>query len=191
MLSVHYKKDEIINIIVTNILKMLERRKVIKSWENEYNKIKDDLVNKQKFDVGGFNINIEFNDEKINSISSGTPLDTYLSLNTNIPKIVILKEVAAKAHKQFKNDYLNSEYFLTDEMLEDIPSKIFIPQHILIDKEEKEELLSKINENDLSKILTSDVMVRYYGAKIGDIFKIIRPSILAGKNVFYRKVVNG
>jgi DNA-directed RNA polymerase subunit H (RpoH/RPB5) len=41
------------------------------------------------------------------------------------------------------------------------------------------------------KILLTDMMVRYYGAKIGDIFRIIRPSMTSGKNVFYRRVVNG
>ena len=34
-------------------------------------------------------------------------------------------------------------------------------------------------------------MSRYYGAKIGDIFRIIRPSMTAGKNIFYRRVVKG
>jgi len=35
------------------------------------------------------------------------------------------------------------------------------------------------------------MMARYYGAKIGDIFRIVRPSFTAGKNVYYRRVVNG
>ena len=35
------------------------------------------------------------------------------------------------------------------------------------------------------------MMSRYYNAKVGDIFKIIRPSLTAGKNIFYRKVVLG
>ena len=34
-------------------------------------------------------------------------------------------------------------------------------------------------------------MSRYYLAKLGDIFRIIRPSITAGKNIFYRRVVPG
>ena len=76
-------------------------------------------------------------------------------------------------------------------MLEDIPSKIFIPEHQLMSEEEKQELLDKFSEHDLGRILLTDMMARYYGAKIGDIFRIIRPSFTAGKNVYYRKVVNG
>jgi DNA-directed RNA polymerase subunit H (RpoH/RPB5) len=34
-------------------------------------------------------------------------------------------------------------------------------------------------------------MAREYNAVVGDIFRIIRPSIVAGKNVFYRRVING
>ena len=76
-------------------------------------------------------------------------------------------------------------------MMEDIPSKVFIPEHQLLNKEEREEVLSKFSETELSKIWVTDMMSRYYGAKIGDIFRIIRPSFTAGKNVFYRRVCNG
>jgi DNA-directed RNA polymerase subunit H (RpoH/RPB5) len=76
-------------------------------------------------------------------------------------------------------------------MLEDIPAKIFIPTHQLMNDEEKNELLSKFSEHELGRIFLTDVMARYYGAKIGDIFRIVRPSFTAGKNVYYRRVVNG
>jgi DNA-directed RNA polymerase subunit H (RpoH/RPB5) len=35
------------------------------------------------------------------------------------------------------------------------------------------------------------MMARYYHGKVGDIFKIVRPSIVAGKSIFYRKVIHG
>ena len=71
-------------------------------------------------------------------------------------------------------------------MLEDLPSKVFIPEHQLLNSDEKTELLSKFSEHDLAKIYSTDVMARYYGSKVGDIFRIIRPSITSGKNIFYR-----
>ena len=76
-------------------------------------------------------------------------------------------------------------------MLEDIPAKIFIPEHQLIGEDEKKELLEKFSEQELGRIFISDIMARYYGAKIGDIFRIIRPSFTAGKNIYYRRVING
>jgi DNA-directed RNA polymerase subunit H (RpoH/RPB5) len=53
----------------------------------------------------------------------------------------------------------------------------------------RKRILSKFSENELSKIYVADKMARYYGAKIGDIFRIVRPSLSAGNNVFYRRVV--
>ncbi len=81
-------------------------------------------------------------------------------------------------------------FFFESEMLEDIPSKIFIPKHEIIVGEEREEILNKFTEAELARLFLTDMMARYYGAKIGDIFKITRPSFTAGKNIFYRRVVN-
>ena len=55
----------------------------------------------------------------------------------------------------------------------------------------KEELLSKFSDLSLSHILLTDMMARYYNAKVGDIMRITRSSITSGKNIFYRKVING
>ena len=71
-------------------------------------------------------------------------------------------------------------------MLEDIPSKIFIPKHEILVGDEKKEILDKFSENELARIFLTDMMSRYYGANVGDIFKITRPSFTAGKNIFYR-----
>jgi hypothetical protein len=42
-------------------------------------------------------------------------------------------------------------------MLEDLPSKDFIPHHEIICDEEKTELLNKYSEKELSKILNTDI----------------------------------
>ena len=125
------------------------------------------------------------------SIVQGTSLDEFLSNNLEIHKIVIGKNVAKKVVKQILNEYKNSEFFFESDMLEDIPSKVFIPHHEIMLPEEKAELLSKFSESSLSHILVTDMMARYYNAKIGDIIKITRSSITSGKNICYRKVVNG
>ena len=192
-INVEYNGKEVNQIVVENILKMLERRKMIKSWDSEYKKM-DDVGNKSVFELLSIEkskISIYLVSAKLTSIVSGTPLDEYLSNNLDIHKIIIAKDVAKKVVKQIVNDYKNAEFFFENEMLEDIPSKIFIPVHEKMEKEEKEELLSKFSERELSSILLTDMMSRYYGAKIGDIFRIIRPSFTAGNSIAYRKVING
>jgi DNA-directed RNA polymerase I, II, and III subunit RPABC1 len=192
-INVEYNNKEINEIVIQNVFKMLERRKVIKSWLDEYKKL-NDISNKSIFDIilsDKSKCSINIINAKLTSITQGTPLDDYLSNNIDVHKIIIARDVAKKVVKQIVSEYKNAEFFFESEMLEDIPSKIFIPEHQLINDEQKAELLSKFSENELSKILLTDMMSRYYGAKIGDIFRIIRPSFTAGKNVFYRRVVNG
>jgi len=192
--NIELNTKEIITEIFINILKMLHRRCKIDNIENTFSSISNIIHNKT-------NIQFKLNDDnlcsvylvniKLNSIAQGSPLDDYLSNNLNIHKIIIFKDPSKKVLKQIFYDYSNVEFFFEHEMLEDIPSKIFIPEHILLNQDEKDELLTKFNENDLSIILDIDVMARYYNAKVYDIFKIIRPSICSGKSIFYRRVMPG
>jgi DNA-directed RNA polymerase subunit H (RpoH/RPB5) len=193
-INVEYSNKEINQIVMENVLKMLERRSLIKSWSDEYKKLGDDLVNKSTFQIqltDKTNYSIYLVNAKLSSIVQGTPLDDYLSNNIDVHKIIIARDVAKKVVKQIVVEYKNAEFFFETEMLEDIPSKVFIPEHQIMNQEERTELLDKFNETELARIMVTDVMARYYGAKIGDIFRIIRPSFTAGKNIFYRRVVNG
>jgi DNA-directed RNA polymerase subunit H (RpoH/RPB5) len=190
-INVEYNNKEMVEIILTNTFRMLERRKIIDSYESEmknldFTKTVFELVVKDK---SKYSINIV--NAKLSSVVQGTPLDDYLSNNLDVHKIIIARDVAKKVVKQIVHEYKNAEFFFDYEMLEDIPSKVFIPVHQLLMDEEKAELLSKFSEHELSSILVSDMMARYYGAKINDIFRIIRPSVTAGRSILYRRVVNG
>jgi DNA-directed RNA polymerase I, II, and III subunit RPABC1 len=191
-INVEYNNKEINEIILENVLKMLVARKLIDSWEDEYKK----LINIETNNIFEIKLNnnqiysIYLLNQIINTIIQGSQLDEYLSNNINIHKIVIAKNITKKILKQINIDYQNVEIFFEYEMLEHILDKVFIPKHELLNADEKKELLNKFNENELSKIFISDIMSRYYGAKNGDIFRIIRPSITAGKSIFYRKVIN-
>lgn len=193
-INVEYNNKEINQIIMENVLKMLERRKLITSWNSELKKLGDDVQTKSVFEIelkDKLTYSVYLVNAKLTSIVQGTPLDDYLSNNIDIHKIIIARDVAKKVVKQIVGEYKNAEFFFESEMLEDIPSKVFIPEHHLLSQPEKDELTSKFSESELAKILLTDMMSRYYAAKVGDIFRIIRPSFTAGKNVFYRRVVNG
>jgi DNA-directed RNA polymerase subunit H (RpoH/RPB5) len=184
-----------VNILVcTNILKMLERRRMISNYEKIFEQIKDDINNKASIDFSFDNKNkcsIYIINAKLTSIVQGTPLDDFLSSNIDVHKIIIIKECAKKVVKQIVHDYKNAEFFFEYEMVEDIINKDFIPEHQLLLSEQKKELLSKFNENELSIIFNTDMMSRYYGAENGDIFKIIRPTLTSGKSIAYRRVHQG
>lgn len=184
-----------INInICNNTLKMLYRRKLINNIDETFEEITDQINNKASIDFllnNNSKCSIYIVNAKLTSIVNGSPLDDFLRNNTEIHKLIIIKDFTKKVAKQILDEYKNAEFFFEHELLEDIPSKVFIPEHQLLSNEEKAELFTKFNENELSIIYTTDTMSRYYNASIGDIFRIIRPSITSGKSIFYRRVIHG
>ena len=194
IVNIEYNTKEINIEVCTNVLKMLERRKLIKDYKKIFDEIYNDINNKVSVDFlldDKSKCSIYIINAKINSIVQGTPLDEFLSNNIEIHKIIIIKDCSKKAVKQIMYDYKNAEFFFEHEMMEDIPSKNFISTHKLLSKEEVDELLKKFNEHELSIIYSTDTMARYYNAKNGNIFKIIRPSITSGYSPFYRRVQQG
>jgi DNA-directed RNA polymerase subunit H (RpoH/RPB5) len=196
--NVEYSTKELNKIVIENVLNMLSRRKLLKSPTDAIQKLGDDFLNKPIFEVVlddktviGNMVSINLVNAKLSSIVQKTPLDEYLSNNIDVHKIIICKDVAKKVVKQIVTEYKNAEFFFESEMLEDIPSKVFMPEHQLLQEDERTELFDKYSEAELSRMFVTDMMARYYNAKIGDVFRIIRPSFTAGKNVFYRRVVNG
>ena len=192
--NVEYSTKEVSQVVLENVLKMLVRRNNISKHEKILEELKDGFVSKGIVDFkdeSNQKISINLSNVKLSSIVQGSPLDDYLRNNLDVHKIIIMKEPSKKVVKQVMNDYPNAEIFFEFEMMEDIPSKIFIPEHQLLTDEEKKNLLETFKDNELAKINDTDIMSRYYLAKLGDIFRIIRPSITAGKNIFYRRVVVG
>ena len=67
----------------------------------------------------------------------------------------------------------------------------FVPKHVLLTKEESQNLLEKfrIDLNDLPQIFEKDPVAIAIGAKEGDIIKIIRDSSTTVKSIDYYRYV--
>ena len=74
----------------------------------------------------------------------------------------------------------------------DIREHILVPKHILLTEEEAKNILAKYNVNrtQLPRISKKDPAIQELGAKPGDIIKIIRKSVTAGKSAYYRVIVD-
>ena len=191
--SIEMNLKEVNNALVYNLLKMINKRNDLDDIESTFDKLKETISTNTNIDFKGINnkYSIYIINAKLNSILSKSPLDEYLNKNLEVHKFVIVREGTKKVVKQIRKEYKNCEFFFVDEMLEDIPSKIFIPKHILLDDSEKTLLLEKFNLGEFSKIYDTDMMSRYYNAKPNDIFKIIRTNLTCGKSIFYRVVIPG
>lgn len=184
--------NEINSNIIKNILVMLQRRGKISDYEGILNSIGVISGNSVfNFKNNNDKYSIYIINSKLNSIISKSPLDDYLNSNLDVRKFIIIETPSKRAIKQLYGSYNNSEFFFVHEMIHDLCSKNFIPEHKILNNEDKSELLKRFKLNEFSKIFKYDVMSRYYNAQVNDVFKILRPNITSGYSIFYRVVING
>lgn len=107
--------------------------------------------------------------------------------------IVIVKDAITAFAKQvfIEAKPLIIECFKENELLVDKLDHVLVPKHELITEDEKKELLKiyKAKEGQLPKMLSSDPIARYFGARKGQVFKITRPSESSGDYIYYRIVI--
>jgi len=75
----------------------------------------------------------------------------------------------------------------------DITKHELVPKHIILNENERNELLKKygIALRQLPRISALDPVIKILNGNPGDIVKIIRKSGIAGESTYYRVVVKG
>jgi DNA-directed RNA polymerase subunit H (RpoH/RPB5)/uncharacterized coiled-coil protein SlyX len=197
-LEISFAKQK--NIILENISKMLIERGVVKSDIQEFikyviSKLKDDdtceieINNPSEDDSKVYKI-ILLLDQKISTIAKTSIIGEYLYKSSN-HKIIIVNEITPRAKQTIISNFPLVEIFLKKELMFNLIESIYIPKHILLSNIEAEQVLSeyKLQKKDLPRIFVSDPVARYYKAKLGQIFRIIRPSETSGFSNYYRIVI--
>jgi len=117
-------------------------------------------------------------------------ISTYGDENINLILLLKEKENSAISKELSKDMYKNVEIFLKKNMIFNVTKHIYVPKHILLNKEEELELLEKYNttKGKLPKLSKTDPIAKYYGMKNDQICKIIRKSPEVGEYVYYRLV---
>jgi DNA-directed RNA polymerase I, II, and III subunit RPABC1 len=187
------KTDKIQTVIKTLCRIISERKYSNKSVIELFEKLKP-LINDDQlvFTIDDKKFGIKFISTFLTTIKKETSIENFLEKNSDVRKFVIINRLSDRAIKQIL-EHKNTEVFTMDELLIVVIDHYLVPQHILLSPEEKENYLTIFNHQirDMKKILLNDPIAKFYGAKVGDMFKIIRPSITAGKDIDYRIVIPG
>lgn len=132
-------------------------------------------------------------DEKMGKKLFETLLDDYE--NDNVFHVIFvlphMPSPAVMAMTQTITKF-DIEFFSMDELKFNKTKHMWVPAHRILSKEEKSGVLGslKLEPNNLPKILRSDVIARYLGARQGDVVEICRKSKTAGESVYYRIVID-
>mmetsp|Transcript_18881 Transcript_18881/g.26580 ORF Transcript_18881/g.26580 Transcript_18881/m.26580 type:complete len:226 (-) Transcript_18881:112-789(-) len=122
------------------------------------------------------------------------PINTFMNRmrEENVSNAILILRVDmtpfAKQAVQELSDAYRVEHFKEAELLVDITEHTLVPQHQVLNQNEKQELLKryKLRETQLPRIQPNDPVARYYGMKRGQVVKITRKSETAGRYVTYR-----
>jgi len=193
IMNLEYETSEKTQIILMNICKMLKDRRMIKNSKELYSIIKNIGDNLEvNFNYESKNIAIKIIYNSITTIKDSNDIENFLDKYSKYNKFIVITSLSKKAFKQF-DEYPLTEVFQEIELMVNVLEHDLQPKFRLLTKSEVDEYF-KTYENkkrEMPRIVDSDPVARYFGAKIGDIFEIIRPSVTTGESITYRIVVQG
>jgi DNA-directed RNA polymerase I, II, and III subunit RPABC1 len=187
-------KKEKLNIVIKTLCRIfVERKYTTKSLDEVISKILPSMNDDEMlFTIDNKKYGIKFINSFLTTIKKEVSIENFLTKNTDTHKFIIINKLSERAIKQII-EYQNTEVFTIDELLIVIIDHNIVPQHILLTPDEKDKYFTVFNHHpkDMKKILLNDPIARFYGAKVGDLFKIIRSNITSGKEIDYRIVIPG
>jgi DNA-directed RNA polymerase subunit H (RpoH/RPB5) len=192
-MNLEYEPSEKTQIILLNISKILRDRKLIKNYTDFYDivkKIGDNLEINLNYESNNIAIKIIYNN--ITTIKDSNDIENFLDKYSKYHKFFVISSVSKKAFKQFQ-EFPLTEVFQEIDLMINIIEHVLQPSFRLLTKKEVEEYFKTFDnkKREMPRMLDSDPVARYFGAKIGDIFEINRPSITTGESISYRIVIQG
>jgi len=178
-------KSELLKTVILNIIKMIANRgylsndKVVDIYKKTISASPDDMVykipiNYKKFKEFVFKII----PQSISTINKASGISDFLLNYKNTLTLVVVDDVSRKAREDAYRRFPNTQLFLKSELLTDKLDNNLVPKHVLLTKEQTEQFFIDYNikKKHMPKINYNDPIAKYYNAKPGDVFKIIRPS---------------
>ena len=193
--------------VLSNIVKMLTNRKLLnkddiqkninslisQESDNDVYKIKLDHP-EVYYDKSVDNIYyIKLLNQKVTGISKSSNIGDFIYAHKSHPKLIVVSGITNKAHQQLQEDFPNSEVFSEPELMIDLVSHVAVPHHEMLNEEETQIFLKDylLKKREIPKMFITDPVSKYFNAKVGQVFRIIRPSEIAGQSIYYRMVIKG
>ncbi len=193
--------------VLSNIVKMLTNRKLLdknnmeKNISSLVNQESDNDVYKLKLDYPEVyydkstenTLYIKLLNQKVTSISKSSNIGDFIYDKKNTPKLIVVSGVTNKAYQQLQDDFKYIEVFTEQELMIDLVSHIAVPKHEMLNEEETQLFLKEylLKKREIPKMFISDPVSKYFNAKVGQVFRIIRPSEVTGQSIYYRMVIKG
>lgn len=208
LLPLEFNSEKKRKTVLENVIKMLTNRKLLNASDLEKNIKKilsidsDDLLYTIQLDHPEIYypqsndtkiMYIKLLPQKITGISKSSNMGEFILSHKNNPKIIIVNSITATARDNVYNDFLYSEVFLEENLMINAVDHISVPKHELLSEEDSKKVLDEylVKKRNMPKIYDSDAMSRYFNAKIGQIFRITRPSETSGLAPYHRLVTKG
>lgn len=170
MTSIFYSKQEEEEIIEHNIKLLLKDRNI------KFNlNILSIIKNHQILIDNGFLIGY-LNDSKLNSLNN---------IKNNYKKGIIIWDCNKIIPPDEKYYNMNIDTFNKRDFIDNIVRNVLVPKHTIVNKKDVLDAYPNYRECDFPVIKWYDPVMRYYGARKGDLIKIERHSI-NGNNIYYR-----
>ena len=196
LLSIEKHNNEIIENILTNIVKMMTNRNLLNNTDlNKNIKLLTNNTNgtseNHKLQLNKNVLMIKIIQQNITSINKTSNIFEFLDANRKKHSLVVVKDISRRALDDISIKFPQAEIFLEKELMINILDYSFVPRHVLLNDEQKQEFYSQYNikNKNMLKIFSKDPVSKYFNAKEGDIFKITRPSKNSGYINIYRLVI--
>lgn len=181
--------DEIFSVITDEM--------EIDEFEATYDSIKNTHYFRNNTTTEALAIVFDFRDKLTHKTFKEDYFKYYTNADKPITHLILVHQEGSLAHifdrikKQLRLIGKKLETFTLQELQYNITMHFFVPKHKVLSNEEKNELFNryKIDETKLPQILSTDPVVRYYGADPGTIIEITRRSETCGRVVTYRLVI--
>ena len=193
--------------ILGNIVKMLTNRKLLNKTDlqkninslisqesdNDMYKIKLDhpevYYDKSVEDI----YYIKLLNQKVTGVAKSSNVGEFIYPRKSAPKLIVVSGITNKALQQLHEDFPNTEVFTEPELMLDLVSHVAVPHHEMLNEEETQIFLKDylLKKREIPKMFISDPVSKYFNAKVGQVFRIIRPSEISGQSIYYRMVIRG